>query len=133
MNDPDLILLADLILYVHAAFIAFVVIGQLLIVIGLMRKWRWVKNFAFRIAHLAAIAFVVAQAWMGAICPLTIWEGNLRRAAGQEFYSGSFIAHYVQQIIYWDLPGWVFTAIYTAFGLIVAATWVWGGPAPRRS
>ncbi|MFZ5595280.1 MAG: DUF2784 family protein, partial [Pseudomonadota bacterium] len=42
-------LLADLILVVHALFIAFVVLGFALIVIGMFRHWDWVRNMWFRL------------------------------------------------------------------------------------
>ena len=67
-------LLADGVLVAHALFIAFVVFGQVLILLGLLLGWRWVRNFRFRIAHLAAIGIVVVQAWIGVLCPLTILE-----------------------------------------------------------
>ncbi len=122
------LLLADIILVLHAAFIVFVVGGQVLILAGLALKWRWVRNFKFRLIHLMSIGFVVINTLLGELCPLTIWEGNLRRAAGEEFYGGGFIAHHVQSLIYYEAPPWLFALAYTAFGALVLATWFWGGP-----
>lgn len=130
---------ADLILIVHASFIAFVVFGQLLVVVGYYADWRWVRNFWFRAVHLAAIFYVVAESWLSIICPLTEWEQALRRKAGQNFYSGGFIANWLHKIIFFDLSDWVFTAIYSVFGLIVAASfylcpphWPWRNKKSRR-
>ena len=53
--------MADPLLFIHAAFIAFVVVGQLLILLGLALRWHWVRNFWFRIVHLVFIMFVVVQ------------------------------------------------------------------------
>ena len=50
---------ADAILVVHFAFIIFVVGGQLCVIVGYFRGWRWVHNLAFRISHLIAIAVVL--------------------------------------------------------------------------
>lgn len=90
------LLAADAILAAHVFFVAFVVFGLLLILIGKLRAWHWVRNPWFRLAHLAAIAVVVLQSWFSVICPLTIWEMALRERAGGAVYSGSFIAHWLE-------------------------------------
>ncbi len=124
--------LADLVLVIHALFVAFVVIGQLLILVGLWRRWAWVRNRVFRLAHLAAIGVVVLQAWVGVLCPLTILENELRGRAGEEGYSGSFIQHWLHRLIFYEAEGWVFTVVYTAFAALVALTWRFGRPRGRR-
>ena len=125
-------LLADLILLLHFAFILFVVVGQLLISIGLWRHWQWVRNFTFRILHLLAIGYVVAEAWLGVSCPLTVWENQLRRAAGEQGYGDGFIAYWLHALIFYEAPPWVFTLIYTLFFLLVVASWIRGRPRRRR-
>lgn len=120
--------LADAVLLVHALFVAFVVIGQLLVLAGLACGWRWVRNRRFRLWHLLAIGVVVLQAWAGVLCPLTILENRLRLQAGEAGYSGSFITHWLHRLIFFDAPPWVFTAAYSAFGALVVATWFWGRP-----
>jgi hypothetical protein len=97
-------LLADALLVLHFAFIAFVVGGQGFIVIGWLRRWRGVRSIWFRAAHLLAIGVVAAQAWVGAWCPLTLWENQLRVAAGQSPYSGTFIQHWFGALVYCDAP-----------------------------
>lgn len=121
-------LLADAVLAAHAVFVAFVVIGQALILAGLWRGWRWVRNFWFRLVHLAAIAVVVLQAWLGVLCPLTVLENALRRRAGETGYAGSFIEHWLHRLLFYQAEAWVFTAIYSAFGIMVALTWWLGRP-----
>lgn len=120
--------LADAVLLVHALFVAFVVIGQLLVLAGLAWGWRWVRNRRFRLWHLLAIGVVVLQAWAGVLCPLTILENRLRLQAGEAGYSGSFITHWLHRLIFFDAAPWVFTAAYSAFGALVVATWFWGRP-----
>jgi hypothetical protein len=80
------------------------------------------------LTHLAAIAVVVAQAWLGATCPLTGLELWLRAKARQGTYSGSFIEHWLQRLLYYEAPPWVFTVVYTVFGLAVVAAWRWFPP-----
>ena len=115
---------ADAILLAHALFVAFIVLGLLLIFLGGLSDWSWVRNFWFRLAHLAGVAVVVAQSWLGAACPLTTWEMQFRAQAGAATYTGSFIAHWLEFLLYYRAPDWVFAALYTAFGLLVVASWV---------
>jgi hypothetical protein len=112
-------LLADIVLVVHFAFVAFVVGGLAAIWIGAAAGWRWVRNFRFRIAHLAAIVFVAAEALLGVMCPLTVWEDALR---GRESEAG-FIARWIHGVMFYELPGWVFTFAYVAFALVVTLTY----------
>ncbi|MBT8108247.1 MAG: DUF2784 domain-containing protein [Gammaproteobacteria bacterium] len=121
-------LAADLLLVLHASFIAFVVLGLVLIIVGGLLSWSWVRNRWFRIVHLVCIGIVVAQAWLGMICPLTTWEMDLRRAAGDPSYEGSFVAHWLSELIYYDAPWWVFIVAYTAFAMLVVISWFWVRP-----
>jgi hypothetical protein len=124
-------LAADAVLLTHASFVAFVVIGQVLILAGLWRGWPWARNFRFRLAHLLAIGFVVLQSWLGVLCPLTILENTLRLQAGEAGYASSFIEHWLHRVIFYEAAPWVFTATYTAFAAAVAATWIYGRPQRR--
>lgn len=117
------LLAADLLLLLHAGVVAFVILGLLLILAGGALGWHWVRNPLFRGAHLVAIGFIVIQAWLGRICPLTVWEMALRERAGAAMYRGSFIAHWLETLLYYDAPPWVFTLAYTVFGALVAGSW----------
>lgn len=132
MNTPlPYLLLADAVLVVHVAIALFVVGGPVVIVVGNLRGWQWMNDLWFRLAHLAAIAVIVAQAWLGALCPLTSLEMWLREQAGAATYSGSFIGYWLQRLLYYDAPPWAFTLVYSLFGLVVVATW-WFFPPRRR-
>ena len=116
--------LATAVLVVHVAIACFVVAGLVLAIAGNLRGWRWVNNLWFRIAHLAAILVVVAEAWLGVVCPLTTLEMWLRSQAGAQTYAGGFVEHWLQQLLYYDAPPWVFVVGYSAFaGLVLAAWW----------
>ena len=90
--------------------------------------WAWTRGRVFRFAHLCAIGFVVAQQWLGAVCPLTLWESKLRQKSGGEGYETGFIEYWLNALLYFSAPAWVFTAVYTAFGATVAATFVYYRP-----
>jgi hypothetical protein len=126
------LLLADAILLLHTSFVAFVIFGLLLVYLGKFRCWRWIRNPWFRLMHLIAITVVVLQAWLGVLCPLTILEMDLRHRAGNAVYSGSFISHWLAELLYYQLPPWVFVVSYTAFGVIVAVSWFWIRPRSFR-
>lgn len=123
-------LLADVVLLLHFGVVLFVVGGLILVVAGNMRGWDWVNHLWFRLTHVAAIGVVVAQAWLGQICPLTTLESWLREQAGSPSYSQSFIEHWVERILFYQAPFWIFTLAYTGFGLLVLAAW-WYFP-PRK-
>ena len=126
--DPGL--WADAIGITHALVVLFVVGGQALILAGWGLGWGWTRNPPFRVLHLAAIAVVIVQQWLGDVCPLTAWESALRRRAGAEGYETGFIADWIGRLLFYSAPGWVFTAVYTAFAALVALTF-WFHP-PRK-
>jgi len=122
-DGPPYQLLADVVLTLHFSVVAFVIGGLVLTIIGNFKAWQWVNALWFRLAHLVAIAVVIAQAWFGATCPLTSLEMWLRLKARTATYHGSFIEYWLQQLLYYEAPSWVFTLAYSLFGLLVAATW----------
>jgi hypothetical protein len=125
MSPSDL--LADVVLVVHFAFVLFVVGGLALTWAGAAAGWAWVRNFWFRAAHLAAIAFFAAEALLGIWCPLTLWEARLRGDDAEK----SFVAEWVHRLLFYDFPEWMFTVAYVLFLAAVAATWWWIRPKRR--
>lgn len=121
---------ADALLLLHASFVLFVVAGLAVTIAGAYLRWQWVRSPWFRFAHLAAIGYVVVQAWLGRICPLTVWEMALRERAGDAVYRGAFMAHWLEELLYYQAPAWVFALVYTTFGALVLATWYWVRPRP---
>lgn len=121
---------ADVLLFVHVLFVACVVGALILILLGGWRGWHWVRNPWFRFVHAAAIGIVVIQSWFGITCPLTVWEMSLRERAGDTAYTGTFISHWLEAILYYQAPMWVFTAAYSGFAALVFASWFWVRPRP---
>jgi Protein of Unknown function (DUF2784) len=123
--------LADFILVIHFAFVLFVVGGFVLILAGAFRRWRWIRNPAFRYLHLGAIVFVAMEALVGVACPLTVWEDALRQATPE---APGFTGRWVSRLLYYDLPGWVFTVIYVLFAVAVGVTlWLIPPRSTRRA
>lgn len=118
---------ATLILVLHFAIIVFNIAGCVLIPLGAWRRWRWVREFWWRLAHLASLAVVALQALLGRACFLTIWQADL---AGSTHVQ-PMIARWVNHLIYWPLPLWVFAAAYVAVFIYVLALWAWVRPRRR--
>ena len=125
--------LADGVLMLHFAVVVFVIGGLMLTIIGNFRGWRWVNGWWFRLAHLAAIGVVVAQAWFGVACPLTTLEMVLRAQARAGTYQGSFIEFWLQRLLFFQAPPWVFTLAYSLFAAVVVAVWWFLPPDAWRS
>lgn len=119
---------ADAILLLHVAFVLFIVLGFVAIWLGAAWGKRWSTDPWLRGLHLAAIAIVVLESWLGLPCPLTVWEDALR---GTHTNIG-FVAHWLRALLFWNLPAWFFTALYTAVGALAVATWLRIPPRRRR-
>lgn len=119
-------ILADLTVVVHFAYVSFVVFALLITIVGGLRNWAWIRNRWFRGIHLSMIGIVVFEAWCGITCPLTILEKHWRIKSGGQSYQGDFIATWVHDAMFFDLPPWFFTVSYSTFGILVLATiYVW--------
>ena len=126
-------LLADVVVAVHVAYVGFVLLGQLAILLGLALHWDWVRNRWFRLTHLAAILVVAFEAIVGIDCPLTVWEYELRALAGQQAAEGTFIGRILHDLLFYQGEPWIFTTCYILFALLVLATFVFAPPRWRRS
>ena len=127
--------LADSVLTLHFAIVLFVIGGLVFIIVGNLNGWRWVNALWLRLLHLAAIAIVAAEAWLGIACPLTTLEIWLRAQSGTGFtahYNESFVGHWLQRLLFYSAPSWVFLLGYTAFGALVVAVWYRFPPERRR-
>jgi len=85
-------LLANTLLLVHLLFIVFALFGGLFLF-----RYRWIAWL-----HIPAFIWAALISFAGWICPLTPWEVSLRKAAGQEGYTGGFIEQYITPVIYPD-------------------------------
>ena len=126
-------LAADAVVLGHLGYVAFVVVGQLLILVGWLKRWRWIQNVWFRGIHLTAITVVVLESWFEIVCPLTTLEQWLRERDGGNDYHGDFLASLAHDLLFVDWPPWAFTAVYTGFGGLVLFTLLLAPPRRRRA
>lgn len=118
------LLLADLLLLLHFAFVAFVVAGGLAV-------WRWPRAAW---VHLPAVAWGAGIEWSGAVCPLTPLENRLRALGGGVTYPGDFVGEYLLPVLY---PAGLTRPVQVALGVFVVALnaavygwWLYRGRTP---
>ena len=98
--------LADLVLLAHLAFVAFALLGGLLVL-------RWPRAAWF---HLPCAAWAGFVEFAGIVCPLTPLEIRLRWLGGETGYAGDFIGHYVTAVLY---PAGLTRGLQIALGSLV--------------
>jgi hypothetical protein len=109
--------LADAVLAVHLAYLAFIPLGGFL-------TWRWPRSVW---VHLAAVAVGVVSITVGFDCPLTTWEQSLRRRGGERPYTNGFVDHYLKGRVYPHGAEWV---VWVVFGVCIIASYA---PAAART
>jgi len=120
-------LIADTIVVVHLATMLFITAGLPAIYMAASLDWRWTRERRWRALHLGATAFVAAESLAGVACPLTVWENALR---GHQTSVG-LIERWVDRILFYDFPAWVFTLAYVTFAILVVITWFVVPPGQR--
>ncbi len=122
-------MLADVVFLLHAGVVLFNVGGLLMIVIGGVVGWAWVRHRVFRITHIALMGFVTLEAMLGLTCPLTLLEDWLRGVATEQ----SFVQRWLSALIYWNAPPWVFVVLYVAvLAAVIGAWFVWPPTGSKR-
>jgi hypothetical protein len=124
-----MIWLAGTVLVIHALIALFIVAGLAAIWIGSGLGWEWVRHRLFRLTHLFAIGLVSALSLLGTACPLTALEDWLRNGS---VGAQGFIERWVNRLLYYHLPAWMFTLSYVVFALMVLLTWRRVPPRQRR-
>jgi hypothetical protein len=102
--------LADAVVVVHLAYLAFLPLGGLL-------AWRWSRVVW---AHVAAVAIGVVSITVGFDCPLTTWEQSWRRRGGQRPYTNGFVDHYLTGRVYPHGYQW---AVQLILGVCIVASY----------
>lgn len=62
-------LAADLVVAVHVAYVTFVIVGLVAVVVGWWCDWQWTRNLTFRLSHLLSITIVAGEAYAGSLAP----------------------------------------------------------------
>ena len=97
-------LLADFIVLIHFLWILFMIWGFGRTILAVIKKDRkFLQNKFIRTFHLAGILVVAFLIIIDKTCFLTIWEIKLRVISGVSTYTGSFIVHYLEKLVYPDV------------------------------
>ena len=126
-------ILADLVVFIHFAWILFILWGFFLTVCSTISvyvlrtakdKWRmFFDRWIFRTIHLGGIVYVAILTILGKYCPLTTLENELRRRYNAELtYPGSFVIYYIEKIVYPEANYLVFvipTMIIAVFAVLM--------------
>lgn len=124
--------LADAIAVIHLGYVIYVILGFILIIVGIILRWKWIRNLAFRITHLLAIVGVACEALLGINCPLTMLECELRYTSNLSEKKVSFIGSIIDSLLYYNAPRWLFTIIYATFALLVIITFIIAPPTRKK-
>ena len=118
MSPAAASVLSQALLGAHLVVIAFNVAGLAAIPLGARLGWRWVRIRWWRALHIGSWAVVALQATLGRACFLTLWQDELTGTSAEPL-----VMRFVNGLIYWPLPMWVFTATYLALFALVMALW----------
>lgn len=119
--------LADAVLAIHFGVAAFIALGLLLVPVGKLRAWHWVRHRRLRIWHAGLMVVVALEALVGMTCPLTTIEAALRGTRAPQ----SFWAEQISRMLYWDLPLGFFLVLYLACAAWAIGLWFFCRPHPR--
>jgi Protein of Unknown function (DUF2784) len=111
-------MLADVVVAFHLLIVLFILLGVPLVYLGAALHWPWVRGRRWRTLHLGAMLFVAAESLLDAL-------------RGQRT-DGGFLERWIDQLIFYDAPAWVFTMAYTAFAALVLVTWFVVPPIRQR-
>lgn len=120
-------LLSRLVAFAHLLYVLFVSLGLFAIYLGLIFKWRFIRNPYFRIIHLVAMIIVAIQQYFLINCPLTVLEKRLLILAGRPTYSGAFIPNLLNQFSF-NIPGTYYLPLYVSLGLLFILSFVFIPP-----
>lgn len=93
-------LVAVLILAVHLGWLVLVIFGAL-----------WTRGRpVWSVLHILALLWGIAVEVSPWPCPLTLAEQYFEAKAGASLYRGGFLIHYLDVIVYPNLPYWLVTS-----------------------
>jgi len=98
VNANHAVALAALLL--HLLWIAWIVLGWLFTRRRPLLRW----------LHIASVLYGILIEIFRWPCPLTLVEVEFARRAGRTAYREPFLLHYLEKIVYPELPGWAVTA-----------------------
>ena len=91
--------LAVFVLFLHALFMVWVVFGAFVARARPLLRW----------LHIASLVWGILTELLPWPCPLTLLENWLEFEGGVEPYQGGFLLHYLDKLVYPDIPATILT------------------------
>ena len=134
MVSDDLLLFgANSILFLHFLYVSAVVLGQILILVGALFGWQFIRRPVIRIIHLLMIVFVALLDLLNRPCPLTVWENQLRERAGETAaWEMTFVQRLLHSIVFMNFPANIYDYVYIGFAVLVILTFLLIPPKGRQ-
>lgn len=107
--------LAITILWLHIAWILAVIFG------AFFTRGRPV----WTALHIASLLWGIAVELGPWPCPLTLAEQYLEAHAGMQAYRGSFLMHYLDRIVYPNLPWWLVASVGASVCVLNLGIYAW--------
>lgn len=112
---PIMAVAAVLVLAVHLVWLALVIFGTL-----------WTRGRPLWSAiHIFALLWGIVAEVSPWPCPLTLAEQYFEARVGPPLYQGSFLLHYLDAIVYPNLPFWVVTSAGVAVCALNLGIYYW--------
>ncbi len=116
---------ADVLSIAHYCIVWYVLIVQVLVLVGWWRGWRWVRGFWLRFMHLLCIVIVAGQALNGWECPVTTWDRDLRGGDLANLDGSWPLAHLANRALYTPVPDLTpYLRGYALFACLVFLSWI---------
>ncbi len=125
--------LAQAVLALHMAIAAFIVLGTVAIPLGARFGSVIVRILWWRFAHLIAMGAVALQKLLGNSCFLSVWERRLVDIASEIPHRPPAFQSFGEHVLYWNLPLWFFSALYSLMFVFVATMWFVVPPRQKRA
>ena len=110
---------ADVIAAMHIAYFVYVAGGSAAIVVGGIRRWKWVRNPWFRFSHLAAVYIVVFENVFHIQCPLNTAEWQLRSDSKSVIEAASGVGRVLDHLLFHTIPGNVLNVMYYVLAVLL--------------
>jgi hypothetical protein len=110
---------ADAIAAMHIAYFVYVAGGTVAIIVGGIRRWKWVRNPWFRFSHLAAVYIVVFENIFNIACPLNTAEWQLRSDSQSVVEASSGVGGLLDHLLFHTIPGNVLNVMYSVLAVLL--------------
>jgi hypothetical protein len=110
---------ADAIAAMHIAYFVYVAGGSVAIIVGGIRRWKWVRNPWFRFSHLAAVYIVVFENMFNIQCPLNTAEWQLRSDSQAVVEASSGVGGLLDHLLFHTIPGNVLNVMYSVLAVLL--------------